>query len=103
MTITLREAQSAVALDDALLAMSTFHNGCDFRLRFVGDRIFVEPGCYLLSNLIQGKRRILYDWMIEGGKSSRELTDIHPEIIMELKSRKPCLCCGGFRFKTTDS
>lgn len=98
----LSPAAPAVTLDDALLSMSTFPNGCDFRLRFEGQRIFLEWGCYGVHvNLVQGPRRTLTEWLQAAGRNDRELipSQIQPETLVELKSRKPCLQCGGFRFR----
>lgn len=100
MTTVLREAQPAVTLDGALLSMSTFTNGCDFRLRFEGERTFLEYGCYgVHPNLLQGPRYLLSRWLGDGENGMRELLDVSPETIAELKSRKPCAVCGGFLFK----
>lgn len=96
MAVVLQKAQDEITLDDALLAMSAFTNGCDFRLRFEGERTFLEFGCYgVHSNLAQGKTRLLMHWL----ERNSELTDVAPETVMELKRRKPCLVCGGFWFK----
>lgn len=66
--VILRPAVPAVTLDDALLSMSTFPNGCDFRLRFEGKRIFLEWGCYGVHvNLVQGAQRALTEWLQEAG------------------------------------
>lgn len=98
----LRSAVPAITLDDALLSMSTFPNGCDFRLRFEGRRIFLEWGCYGVHvNLVQGANRALTEWLQSVGRADRELlrSQIQPETLVELKSRKPCQQCGGFTFK----
>jgi hypothetical protein len=100
--VILRSAVPAITLDDALLSMSTFPNGCDFRLRFEGRRIFLEWGCYGVHvNLTQGANRALMEWLQSAGRGDRELLpdQIQPETLVELKSRKPCLQCGGFTFK----
>lgn len=100
--VILRPAIPAITLDAALLSMETFPNGCDFRLRFEGKRIFLEWGCYGVHvNLVQGPRRALTLWLQEAGRGDRELipAQIQPETLLELKKRKPCEQCGGFRFK----
>jgi hypothetical protein len=102
MTVVLREAQDEVTLDDALMEMRTFGNGCDYRLRFEGDRVFLEYGCYgVHPNLQQGKARLLTEWLDGDGPGGwRELTgQVEPETLVLLKARKPCLRCGGFLFK----
>lgn len=99
--IILREAQPAVTLDDALLSMTTFPNGCNFRLRIEGRRKFLEYGCYgVHPYLTQGAARLLMLWLNQGNDGRRELTDIvAPETIMELMARPPCRVCGGLLFK----
>lgn len=101
MTVVLQKAQNAITLDDALLAMSTFANGCDFRLRFVSENVYVEYGCYgVHPHLVREPKRLLMLWIDAGGPGGwRALIDVAPETIIELKSRKPCTVCGGFRFK----
>ena len=99
MTVILREATPAITLDDALLCMSTFPNGCDYTLRFEGRRVFVEFGCYgVHRNLVQGASRLLYEALDENG-GEMELLDVAPETIIELMKRKPCSRCGGFTHK----
>jgi hypothetical protein len=86
-----------VSLDAVLLkAISTFENGCDFTLRFEGERVFLRWGCYGVHfNLVQGARRQLMEWL--GPQTDeRELIVVSPRTILELKSRLPCRCCGGF-------
>lgn len=101
MAVILRPAFPAYTLDDALLSMSTFPNGCDYTLRFEGRRVFVEFGCYgVHRNLEQGDRRHLYNLLDENG-GAMELLDVAPETLVELKSRKPCVVCGGFTHKET--
>jgi hypothetical protein len=99
MTVILRDAMPAYTLDDALLSMSTFYNGCDYRLRFEGKRTFVEFGCYgVHRNLETGDRRRFMERIEENG-GEIEFFDVKPETLVELKSRKPCARCGGFTFK----
>lgn len=87
------------SIDDALLSMSTFYNGCDFRLFFDGDKTYVEYGCYGCHiNLVQGANRALMLW-VDGGNGRRDVHEAKPETIIELKKRRPCKECGGFRFK----
>lgn len=98
--VILTPAIPAITLDDALLSMSTFPNGCDFRLRFEGRRVFLEYGCYGVHvNLTQGANRALMKWLDEAPSGGREIVGATPETIMALKTRKPCQCCGGFTFK----
>lgn len=101
--VVLIPATDAVTLDYALLSMSTFPNGCDFRLRFEGRRVFLEYGCYGVHvNLTQGANRALMKWLDEAPSGGREIIGAMPETIMALKARKPCLQCGGFTFRETN-
>lgn len=101
MTVVLQRSSDEITLDDALLSMSTFPNGCDFRLRFDGDRVYVEYGCYgVHRNLAQGPKRLLMNWIDADGPGGwRVVNDVDPETILELKKRLPCPKCGGFQFK----
>lgn len=97
--VILQPAIPPVTLDDALLSMSTFLNGCDFRLCFEGRRTFLEFGCYGVHvNLVQGPTRLLMAWLQEGA-GRRELLGIRLETFVAIQSRKPCSCCGGHLFK----
>src|SRR5260221_295675 len=58
--------QEEVTLEDALLGgMSTFPNGCNFRVLFdERGQPWLEYGCYgVLVNLTQGKERLLHHWL----------------------------------------
>lgn len=100
MSTVLQAAQTPVTLDDALLSMSTFYNGCDFKLRTETDgKIFLTYGCYgVHRNLVTGANRLLMLWLEESG-GERELLDVSPETILQLRARKPCARCGGFSYK----
>lgn len=89
--------QSQVTLDDAVLAMSIFPNGCDFRLIMEGKQPFLEYGCYgAHTNLTQGKRRLLMNWL---GNEEKKALPISQETLAEILKREPCKRCGGTRFK----
>lgn len=103
-TTILRPAMPAVTLDDALLSMSTFHNGCDFKLickhENGGKAYYLTWGCYgVHTNLAQGDKRLLMNWLKQAG-DERKLEGVSPATIAELLSRLPCKECGGFEFQT---
>jgi hypothetical protein len=76
--------------------MSTFRNGCDYRLRFEGEKVFLEYGCFgVLVNLVTGKSRLLMRWH-EANPDGRIDDKVSKETIAELLKRAPCKECGGF-------
>jgi len=91
--------QERVTLADCLLSMSTFANGCDFTLIFKSDgSVNLDYGCYGLHvNLVQGKRRLLMNWLDRN--PSGEIPPGCEKELAELKSRRPCALCGGFKFE----
>lgn len=93
--------QEKVTLNEALLSISTYRNGCDFRLKLDGDKTYLEYGCYCLVNLLTDKRRLLHEYLREHGKGDipSVLINIAPEVRAELLKRKPCEVCDGFLFK----
>lgn len=93
--------QKEVTLNEALLAMSTFRNGCDFKLRFDGEKVYLKYGCYCLINLKTGKPKLLLKFIEEYGSAVEDEVEINPEynVLMELRKRKPCRHCGGFEYE----
>jgi len=80
---------------DYINAITPFRNGCAFRARFEADgKVTLEPGCYLLVNLVGGvERQFLDQWRANGEKPF----EIH--ITQETRHRmmevRPCAWCGG--------
>lgn len=80
---------------DYLKAITPFRNGCSFRALFEPDgRVLLEPGCYLLVNLVQGADRVFLDWWRANNKKPFA-ADVTPETIMAMKAMRTCSWCGG--------
>ena len=80
---------------DYVNAITPFRNGCSFRARFEADgKVTLEPGCYLLVNLVQGADRWFLDRWRENGKKPFEVA-VTPETLHEMLKVRPCSWCGG--------
>ena len=80
---------------DYLNAVRPVRNGCAFRALFEADgRVLLEPGCYLLVNLVHGAERVLYERWLANRKEPIEV-DVNPATSVAMKSMRPCGWCGG--------
>ena len=80
---------------DYIRAITPFRNGCSFRAIFEKDgRVMLEPGCYLLVNLVQGVERWFLDQWKKNNKKPFEISP-SPETRHEMLKIKPCHWCGG--------
>lgn len=91
-----------ITLDDAVLkVLKTYYNGCNFSVVFdcAKGECYLQPGCYLLVNLMSTDEKMLYDWL-DGEK--KKLLLIEPETKRELLKREPCKICGSPFFILND-
>jgi hypothetical protein len=79
---------------DYINAVTPFRNGCAFRAVVKNDgKVLLEPGCYLLINLISGADKVIYDMWLKNGEEPVEV-EIEPETAKAIKDLKPCKWCN---------
>jgi len=86
-------------------AVKTFRNGCNYRLvKDADDEHYLEYGCYGVHvTLVTGDEKLLYKWFCDVEPLVRRRLDgvVLPETIFHLYTMKPCIVCGGARFRKT--
>jgi len=90
-----------VMLDDSeyIEAITPSKNGCTFRLIVKRGGVFlIEPGCYLLVNLMNPVETYLYDRWRTNNKKPFEIK-MHENLKLELLKINPCRHCGGVKFE----
>lgn len=74
-------------------AVRPFRNGCSFKLLTQDGTTLIEPGCYLLVNLLQGVELELYRKWLENSMKPFKV-DLLPETIQEIESMHSCVWCS---------
>ena len=82
---------------DYINACTPFNNGCSFRpvIMANGD-VYLDSGCYLLVNLVQGADRYFLGLYVANGNKPFKI-DATPETKHELLKMPACKWCGGLR------
>lgn len=98
-------AQKEITLDECLLEGIEHHKGgCTYIIKINGNDFFLTLGCSgIYPNLVQGKKRILWEWysedIIDDYRYRSEYPDKFLPIEEETKAKilemKPCMKCGS--------
>lgn len=84
---------------ELIAALTPFLNGCSFRAIIDGNNtVRIEPGCYLLINLVQGFERQLYRNWLCNSETPFPMT-VQPEVTQQIMKLPLCKWCGGTLIK----